>query len=88
MTTPAKLSDLSDWAAKRGQNLERMIEEARRDDCKLFQYAANLLDDMAKFLHGVGDEAGSIFASSLARRLENTKSDAISPKASRGRTPF
>jgi hypothetical protein len=80
-----KPSDLADWAAKRGQNLERLIEEAGRDDRKHFQYASDLLDTMAKFLHGVGDEAGSLYASSLARRLESKKSDAVNASASRAR---
>lgn len=75
MIAPEKPSDLVDWAAKRGRNLERMIEEAGRDDRKLLQCAADLLDTMAKFLRGVGDEAGSIYASSLARRLETKKQD-------------
>jgi hypothetical protein len=86
----AKSSDLADWAIKRGQNLNRMIEEAGRDDRKLFQCAADLLDTMAKLLHGVGDEAGSLYASSLARRLENKKLDVVSASAprARGSTPF
>jgi len=61
---------LVDWTATRVGNLDRMLAEASRDDAALYAYSTRLLDALAQLLSGVGDEAGSLYASSLARRLE------------------
>lgn len=59
------------WASKRSGNLSRMIKEAQKNDVALFGYSMTLLDALAGLLVGVGDEAGSFYAASLARILED-----------------
>ena len=59
------------WASKRSGNLSRMLKEAQKNDAALFGYSMTLLDALAGLLVGVGDEAGSLYASSLARILED-----------------
>lgn len=61
---------LTDWVTRRVGNLDRMLKEAEKDDAALFLYSTTLLDALAQLLTGVGDEAGSLYAASLARQLE------------------
>ena len=70
------MTKLSDWVVKRSGNLDRMIAEARADDPALFSRSMELLDALARLLSSVGDEAGALYAASLARLLEEKRRDA------------
>jgi hypothetical protein len=61
------------WAAKRVVNLHRMLAKAKKDDAALFEGAMRMLDALSRLLTGVGDEAGSLYAASLARLLERKR---------------
>ena len=65
---------LTDWVTRRVGNLDRMLKEADKDDAALCAYSMVLLDTLAQLLTGVGDEAGSLYAASLARLLEQRHS--------------
>jgi hypothetical protein len=67
---PIKSAPLVDWVTRRVGNLDRMLAEAKKDDATLYSSSMALLDTLAQLLTGVGDEAGSLYASSLARLLE------------------
>jgi hypothetical protein len=71
VTKLSKPSDLADWAAKRAGNLDRLLAEARRNDADLYKQSMVQLDVLAQLLAGVGDEAGALYISSLARLLED-----------------
>jgi hypothetical protein len=61
------------WAVKRAGNLDRMIAEAKKDDAVLFKQSTILLDALSQLLTGLGDEAGALYAASLARLLDAKK---------------
>jgi hypothetical protein len=67
---PIKSAPLVDWVTRRIGNLDRMLAEAKKDDAVLYSSAMALLDTLGQLLTGVGDEAGSLYAVSLARLLE------------------
>lgn len=67
------ISDLADWSVKRAGNLNRMLEEAKKDDLALYTYVTELVDSLSAMLSKLGDEAGSVYAASLARLLENKR---------------
>lgn len=71
MTKLSKPSSLADWAAKRANNLDRMLAEAGKDDAALFSYSMAMLDSLAHLLTNLGDDAGALYVASLARLLEN-----------------
>ena len=58
------------WAGKRARNLDSMLKKVQNDDVALFTYSTAMLDVLANLLTGVGDDAGALYVSSLARRLE------------------
>lgn len=58
-----------DWAQRRVGNLRRMLAKAKKDDAILFAGATFMLDALSRLLTSVGDEAGSLYAQSLARLL-------------------
>jgi hypothetical protein len=60
---------LTDWVTRRVGNLDRMLGEADKDAAALFTQAAVLLGAIAQLLTSLGDEAGSLYASSLAQML-------------------
>lgn len=68
-----KSPPLVDWVTRRVGNLDRMLAEAKKDDAVLYGSSMGLLDALAQLLTGVGDEAGSLYASSLARLLEQKR---------------
>ena len=70
LSTP---KNLAKWASKRAGNLDRMLEEAKTDDSRLFSYSSTMLDALATALTTVGDDAGSLYVASLARLLDGKR---------------
>jgi len=74
---PAKRSSrpgkLDLWMRQRTNNIDRMLADARQSDAALYAHSATMLDALAHLLMNLGDEAGGLYASSLARLLENKR---------------
>jgi hypothetical protein len=70
--------DMITWSAKRASNLSRVARLDMDDDAALFAASATMLDLLATLQTGLGDDAMSIYISSLARRLESKQMQAKS----------